>query len=140
MRNSFQLAALLALLLALAACSGKVRHDFGGGGSDAEVLILRDSPAVELSIWEGAIVFDLREYDQWAQGHVQGARHSSLEDLDRGRGLPQDREAPLLFMGEGPMDTRPEQAADIALKRGHSNVQIFPGGWRMWVDAHNTRE
>ncbi len=128
-------------LLLLTACSGKVRHDFGGGGrAEADVLVLRDAPAVELSIWEGAILFDLRDYDQWAQGHVQGARHSTLEDLDRGRGLPQDKQAPLLFMGDSPMDKRPEQAADIALKLGHSNVQIFPGGWRMWVDAHAARE
>lgn len=128
-------------LLLLTACSGKVRHDFGGGGrAEADVLVLRDAPAVELSIWEGAILFDLRDYDQWAQGHVQGARHSNLEDLDRGRGLPQDKQAPLLFMGDSPMDKRPEQAADIALKHGYSNVQIFPGGWRMWVDAHAARE
>jgi len=128
-------------LLLLTACSGKVRHDFGGGGrAEADVLVLRDAPAVELSIWEGAILFDLRDYDQWAQGHVQGARHSTLEDLDRGRGLPQDKQAPLLFMGDSPMDKRPEQAADIALKLGYSNVQIFPGGWRMWVDAHAARE
>lgn len=128
-------------LLLLTACSGKVRRDFGGGGrAEADVLVLRDAPAVELSIWEGAILFDLRDYDQWAQGHVQGARHSTLEDLDRGRGLPQDKQAPLLFMGDSPMDKRPEQAADIALKLGYSNVQIFPGGWRMWVDAHAARE
>lgn len=130
----------ITLLLLLGACSGKVRHDFGGGGAEADVLVLRDAPAVELSIWEGAILFDLRDYDQWAQGHVQGARHSTLEDLDRGRGLPQDKQAPLLFMGDSPMDKRPEQAADIALKQGYSNVQIFPGGWRMWVDAHAARE
>ncbi|MCG3184046.1 MAG: hypothetical protein ICCCNLDF_02158 [Planctomycetes bacterium] len=130
----------ITLLLLLSACSGKVRHDFGGGGAEADVLVLRDAPAVELSIWEGAILFDLRDYDQWAQGHVQGARHSNLEDLDRGRGLPQDKQAPLLFMGDSPMDKRPEQAADIALKHGYSNVQIFPGGWRMWVDAHAARE
>ena len=130
----------ITLLLLLSACSGKVRHDFGGGGAEADVLVLRDAPAVELSIWEGAILFDLRDYDQWAQGHVQGARHSTLEDLDRGRGLPQDKQAPLLFMGDSPMDKRPEQAADIALRHGYSNVQIFPGGWRMWVDAHAVRE
>jgi rhodanese-related sulfurtransferase len=127
---------LLVLGCALAACGGKVRQDFGGGGSDAAVMILRDPPAVELSIWEGAIVYDLREYEQWTQGHIPGARRVTLEDLKDGRGLPEDLSAPVLFMGEGRLDQRPEQAADLALSRGYSNVQIFPGGWRQWTGAH----
>lgn len=126
--------------LALAACGGKVRQDFGGGGSDAPVMILRDPPAVELSIWEGAIVYDLRSYEQWTQGHISGARRVSIEDLKNGRALPEDLTAPLLFMGEGPLDLSPEQAADIALARGYSNVQIFPGGWRQWIGAQPVQD
>lgn len=133
MARSVILIACLAALLA--GCSGRVRQDFGGGGSDAPVMILRDRPAVELSIWEGAVVFDLRGYDEWSQGHVPGARRVTVEDLERGRALPEDLDAPVLFMGEGLLDTRPEQAADIALARGHSNVQVYPGGWRQWIGA-----
>ncbi|MCA8914136.1 MAG: rhodanese-like domain-containing protein [Planctomycetes bacterium] len=132
--------ACLLVVISFAACSGKVRHDFGGGGSDADVQILRDCPAVELSIWDGAVVFDLRDYDQWTQGHISGARQITLQDLERGRGLPDDKDAPVLFMADGPMDTRAEQAADIALKRGHNDVQLFPGGWRMWIGAHPVGE
>jgi rhodanese-related sulfurtransferase len=138
--QAIRLGCMIALLAALSACGGKVRHDFGGGGSDASVMILRDPPAVELSIWEGAIVFDLRDYDAWSQGHIQGARRATVDDLERGRALPDDLNAPLLFMGEGPLDTRTEQAADIAVKRGYSNVQIFPGGWRQWTGVHPVQD
>lgn len=140
MAGAIRFTVSLLVVLSVAACGGKVRHDFGGGGSEADVQILRDPPAVELSIWDGAVVFDLRDYDQWTQGHVSGARHITLEDLERGRGLPDDKEAPVLFMGDGPMDTRPERAADIAIKAGHSDVQLFPGGWRMWIGAHPVGE
>jgi rhodanese-related sulfurtransferase len=140
MAQAVRLVIMLALLAALSACGGKVRHDFGGGGSDAQVMILRDPPAVELSIWEGAVVYDLREYDEWSQGHITGARRVTVEDLEEGRALPEDLEAPVLFMGEGPLDSRPEQAADIALKHGHSNVQVFPGGWRQWIGAHPVQD
>jgi len=123
-------------LLSLCACGGKIRRDFGGGGGgngDADVMILQDRPAVELSIWEGAVVFDLRDYDSWAQGHVPGARHVTVQDLKDGRGLPEDLDAPLLFMGDGPLDSSAELAADVAVKRGHTDVQLFPGGWRAWI-------
>lgn len=103
-------------------------------------MILRDRPAVELSIWEGAIVYDLRGYDAWAQGHIPGARRVTVGDLRDGRGLPDDREAPVLFMGEGVLDRRPDDAAHAALELGYTNVQLFPGGWRAWIGAHPVRD
>lgn len=126
---------LVALLLALTACGGKIRRDFGGGGGnvDSTVMILQDRPAVELSIWEGAVVFDLRDYDAWSQGHITGARHVDVDDLRQGRALPHDLDAPVLFMADGPLDNRAELAADAAIKRGHTSVQLFPGGWRAWI-------
>jgi rhodanese-related sulfurtransferase len=96
-------------------------------------MMLRDRPAVELSIWEGAVVFDLRDYEVWSQGHIPGARTVTVDDLRDGRSLPEDLDAPVLFMGDGPMDDRAERAADIAIERGHTNVQLYPGGWRSWT-------
>lgn len=125
---------IIAVLLGLTACGGKIRRDFGGGGkSEAQLLILQDRPAVELSIWEGAIVFDLRDYDAWSQGHIPGARHVDVADLKAGRALPEDLDAPVLFMADGPLDSRAELAADAAIKRGYTDVQLFPGGWRAWI-------
>lgn len=126
------------LMLALAGCGNRVRHDWdwGGGGSDAPVEILNDRGAVELAVWEGAILYDLRDYADWAQGSISGARRITLDDIERGKALPDDRGAPLLFMGDGPLDLRPERAAEMALGRGYTNVKLFPGGWRAWIGAH----
>lgn len=133
MAQALRITLMLMLLFAVAACSGKVRRDFSGGGVEADVMILQNPPAVEISIWEGAIVFDLRDYDDWAQGHIPGARRTTTEDIRKGRALPDDRQAPLLFMGDGPLDQRPELAAQYALEKGYTNVQLFPGGWRQWI-------
>lgn len=134
MAQAFRVSLVLALLFAFTACSGKIRRDFSGGGVESDVLILQDPPAVELSIWEGAIVFDLRDYDDWAQGHIHGARRVNAEDIRKGRHLPDDKDAPILFMGDGPLDERPELAAQYALEQAYSNVQLYPGGWRQWTD------
>jgi rhodanese-related sulfurtransferase len=89
---------------------------------------------------EGAIVYDLRDYAEWIQGHIPGARRIALDDIEREQALPHDRGAPIAFTGDGPLDQRPELAAEMAIKRGHTNVQIFPGGWRAWTGAHPLRD
>jgi len=133
------LISILMLALCLMACSNRYRRDFGGGeavlpsGQPATALVLQDVASVELSLWDGAIPFDMRDYTAWAQGHIAGARRLTLEDLELERGLPQDKASPILFMGDGPLDQRPERAAEIALEKGHRNVQIFPGGWQAWT-------
>lgn len=131
--------------LALCACGGRYRRDFGGGegvsraSAEARVMVLDDVGSVEISIWEGAITFDLRDYQDWVQGHIPGARLVKLEDLHQGRALPDDKDAPLLFMGDNALDQRPEQAASIALERGFTNVQYFRGGWQAWVAGRTAR-
>lgn len=130
---------LLTVLL-LAACSSNVRRDWGGGGSDAPVEILRDPGAVRAAIWEGSIVYDLRDYNDWMQGHIPGARRITLDDIERDLALPTDLDAPLLFTGDGPLDTTPDRAAEMAIERGHTRVQIFSGGWRAWTGAHPLRD
>ena len=134
-----RLVPILCLLL-ITACASNVRRDWGGGGSDASVEILNDPGAVKAAIWEGSIVYDLRDYNDWMQGHIPGARRITLDDIERDLALPNDREAPLLFTGEGPLDTRPDRAAEMAIERGHTRVQVFPGGWRAWIGAHPLRD
>jgi rhodanese-related sulfurtransferase len=135
---------LLAALL-VGACSNRYRRDFGGGEAvtkaapDAKVMVLDDVASVEISIWEGAITYDLRDYQQYAQGHIAGARRVTLDDLQQGRALPDDKASPVLFMGDGPLDQRAEQAATLALERGHKNVQYFRGGWQVWAAGRTAR-
>jgi rhodanese-related sulfurtransferase len=124
--------------LLVAGCGSRIRSDWdgGAGGAHAPVTILNERGAVELAIWEGAILYDLRDYQDWMQGNISGARRITLDDIERGKALPLDRDAPVLFFGDGPRDIRPELAAEMALERGHTNVMLFPGGWRGWAGMH----
>ncbi|MHC4839602.1 MAG: rhodanese-like domain-containing protein [Planctomycetota bacterium] len=119
--------ALITIVAALSACSAT--RDIGGGGIQGEVTVLKDAPAMELSMWDGAVLFDVRDFDEFVLGHVEGARRASLEDLRAGRGLPDDKEVPVIFMGADAFDTTPDTAADIALRAGYEDIQIYSGGW-----------
>jgi rhodanese-related sulfurtransferase len=121
------------LMLLLAACGGTRREgEYGGGGKITKVQVLARALDAQRELNEGAIAFDLREYTEWAQGHMPGARSVTLEDLKRGRGLPDDKDAPVMFYGEGALDTAAEDAAEIAIGAGYRKVLYFPGGWRAW--------
>lgn len=119
--------ALTIIFLAMTACS--TTRDIGGGGIQGEVMVLKDAPAMELSVWDGAVLFDVREFDAFVLGHVEGARRVSIEDLRDGRGLPADKEAPVIFMGADAFDSSPSIAAGIAQQAGYENIQIYQGGW-----------
>ena len=135
MRASSIILATLALL-ALSSCSARVRHGYGGGGVPMEVQIVHSVAEAAAAVEAGAIVCDLRVYDEWAQGHLPRARLVAIPDLEQGRGLPEDLETVILYYGDGPLDTRPEQAAEIAAELGYTRIMLFPGGWRAWNGVH----
>ena len=121
------------LISLLAACGGSRREgDFGGGGKITKVEVLSRALDAQRELNQGAIAFDLRDYNEWAQGHMPGARSVTLDDLKLGRGLPDDKDAPVMFYGEGALDQRAEDAAEIAISAGYRRVLYFPGGWRAW--------
>ncbi|MCC6150495.1 MAG: rhodanese-like domain-containing protein [Planctomycetes bacterium] len=121
------------LMFLLAACGGTRREgDFGGGGKITKVQVLARALDAQREINDGAIAYDLRDYGDWAQGHLPGARSATLEDLKLGRGLPDDKDAPVMFYGDGALDQSAEDAAEIAVAAGYRKVLYFPGGWRAW--------
>ena len=72
----------------------------------------------------GALLLDVREDDEWAAGHADGARHMPLgqisaseNDLKRGREI-------LLICRSG---RRSAQAAQLLLTAGHSAVNVAGG-------------
>src|SRR5687767_14486962 len=110
----------ICLVFLLAACGGTRREgEFGGGGALTKVQVLSRALDAQRELGKGAIAFDLRDYDEWAQGHMPGARSLTLEDLKLSRGLPDDKDAPVMFYGEGALDRRAEDAADIAIANGY---------------------
>ena len=79
----------------------------------------------------GALLLDVREDDEWATGHADGARHVPLGQIGASeQDLPRDREI-LLICRSG---RRSAQAAQLLLEAGHSAINVA-GGMQAWTRA-----
>jgi rhodanese-related sulfurtransferase len=77
---------------------------------------------------------DVREDNEWAQGHVPGAIHLGRGIIERdieGR-IPQTAAKLVLYCGGG---FRSALVADNLQKMGYTNVESMDGGWKGWVGA-----
>lgn len=83
---------------------------------------------------EGAIVIDVRESDDFAQGHARDAIHISRGVLEmRIEGVAADPATPILcYCGGG---SRSALAADSLQKMGYTNVASIAGGFKAWKEA-----
>ncbi len=78
----------------------------------------------------GALVVDVREPDEWAEGHVAGAAHIPLGQLPgRSKELPSGRE--LLFICRS--GNRSLMAAKQARAAGRDRVANVAGGTVAWT-------
>jgi rhodanese-related sulfurtransferase len=83
---------------------------------------------------ENFTLVDVREDNEWAQGHVPGAIHLGRGIIERdieGR-LPQTDAKLVLYCGGG---FRSALVADNLQKMGYTNVESMDGGWKGWVGA-----
>jgi rhodanese-related sulfurtransferase len=82
----------------------------------------------------GAVLIDVRESEEYAQGHAQGAVHLSKGVLElRIEGVVPDPDTPIMcYCGGG---SRSLLAADNLRKMGYTNVASVAGGLRAWKDA-----
>jgi len=77
----------------------------------------------------GAVIIDVREPDEYAEGHVAGARSLPLSELPaRAQEVPNDQTVYLVCGGGG----RSTQAADLLSEAGH-DVRSVAGGTRAWI-------
>lgn len=80
---------------------------------------------------EGAVVIDVREPDEYAGGHVAGARSLPLSQLAaRTQEVPKDQTVYLVCQGGG----RSSQAAELLGAAGH-DVRSVVGGTAAWIEA-----
>ena len=80
----------------------------------------------------GALLLDVREPDEWAAGHADGARHIPLGELAaRQRELPREREI-LLICRSG---RRSAQAVGLLVQAGHPSATNVAGGMQAWARA-----
>ncbi|MCA1719815.1 MAG: rhodanese-like domain-containing protein [Actinobacteria bacterium] len=79
----------------------------------------------------GAVVIDVREPDEYAEGHVAGARSLPLSQLPtRTQEVPTDQTVYLVCQGGG----RSAQAADLLSGAGH-DVRSVVGGTKAWIES-----
>jgi rhodanese-related sulfurtransferase len=79
-------------------------------------------------------LLDVREQDEFARGHLPGARHlgKGIIERDIEATIP-DLEAPIvLYCGGG---YRSALAADALRQMGYTNVRSMWGGWRGWTEV-----
>jgi rhodanese-related sulfurtransferase len=82
----------------------------------------------------GAVLIDVRESEEFAQSHAQGAVHLSKGVIElRIEGVVPEPSTPILcYCGGG---SRSLLAADNLQKMGYTNVASVAGGLRAWKEA-----
>ena len=77
---------------------------------------------------------DVREAEEWAAGHIPGARHlcKGIIERDIEASIPDLNAEIVLYCGGG---FRSALAADNLQKMGYQRVLSLAGGWRGWLEA-----
>jgi len=85
---------------------------------------------------KGAYVLDVREDDEWAAGHVPGATHIPLGELEARIGEVEDGGRVWVICRSG---ARSQKGADILFNNGIDAVSVA-GGTMGWIDAGHAVE
>jgi rhodanese-related sulfurtransferase len=98
-----------------------------GGGLDPQAM-------VQLMNRDKAVVIDVCEPDEFARGHVIGAKNLPLGQLeDKLAQVVKNKSAQVIMVCQ--VGARSARAAATARKLGYENVQSLSGGLRAWNAA-----
>ena len=120
-------------LIAIALTSGGmllwpvVRGGAGGGLTPANAVLLMNRSK--------AVVVDVCEPEEFAKGHVAGARNVPLGQLEQR--LPEvvkNKALPLVIVCQS--GSRAGRAAALAKKLGYEQAQVMAGGLKAWKEAN----
>ena len=83
---------------------------------------------------EKFLLVDVREDNEWANGHVPGAVHMGRGIIERDieTSVPDTNTKMILYCGGG---FRSALVADNLQKMGYTNVESMDGGWKGWIGA-----
>jgi rhodanese-related sulfurtransferase len=83
---------------------------------------------------EKFLLVDVREDNEWANGHLPGAVHMGKGIIERDieQRVPDAGAKVILYCGGG---FRSALVADNLQKMGYTNVESMDGGWKGWLDA-----
>lgn len=90
--------------------------------------------AVRLINREKAVLIDVSEPEEFAQGHAVGARNVPLNSLPGAKELPNNKQLPLVLIC--PTGARAARAAGELRKLGHERAIALAGGLKAWRDAN----
>jgi rhodanese-related sulfurtransferase len=81
---------------------------------------------------EKFLLLDVREDNEWANGHLPGAVHLSKGIIERDieARVPDTNTKLILYCGGG---FRSALVADNLQKMGYTNVESMDGGWKGWL-------
>ena len=99
----------------------------GGGVNTAE--------AVQLINRERAVVVDVCEVEEFAAGHVGGAKNVPVAQLEQR--LPEvvkNKTVPLILVCAS--GARASRALGVAKKLGYDKAQVLAGGMKSWKEAN----
>jgi rhodanese-related sulfurtransferase len=95
---------------------------------------LSTAEAVQLVNREKGVFIDVCEPDEYAQGHVAGARNIPLGQLEGHKQLPSNKALPIVVVCAS--GARAARAAAQLRKAGHENAQALQGGLKAWREAN----
>lgn len=102
----------------------------GGAGAGS----LNPAQAVQLMNHEKAVVVDVCSADEFAQGHVAGAKHLPLAELEaKLAGAVKNKATPVILVCAS--GARSSRAVAIAKKLGFENAHSLAGGMGAWRSA-----
>lgn len=102
-------------------------------GSGAGTLTAQG--AVQLINRERAVLIDVREPEEFATGHMIGAKNVPLNQLDEKlASTVKNKTVPLLLVCA--TGARAQRAVAMAKKLGYEQAQAVAGGLKAWKDAN----
>lgn len=114
---------------------------FGGGlfGRLSGIKQVGPQEAVLLFNHEDALVLDVREQSEWADGHIAKAKHVPLGQLKNRMGeLDKFKDKPIVAVCRS--GNRSRHACGLLRKAGFENVHNLAGGMQAWEQAGLPRE
>jgi rhodanese-related sulfurtransferase len=102
--------------------------------NDARKRIREIAPREMAKLKQSPAIIDVRENDEFAQGHISGARNVSRGVLERKvRSVVPDPLTPILVYCS--CGSRSALVADNLQKMGYQNVYSLKGGLSAWLEA-----
>jgi rhodanese-related sulfurtransferase len=100
-----------------------------------DVSSLSPAQATLLMNREDALVLDVRETGEWSSGHITGARHITLAQLEKRLSeLDKFKETPIIVVCA--TGNRSSSACGQLKKSGFGKVYSLGGGISSWIEAN----